>query len=312
LLEAGIPTARSFVVSTVDEVALHAREFAPPYVLKADGLAAGKGVFVCKTLKELLAAAHSIFVEGVLGEAGRRALLEEFQPGYEISSIVLTNGERFEALPFAQDHKRLLDGDEGPNTGGMGVVAPVGLPEDLRSRIDREVLEPTMRLMRKRNLVYRGALFVGLMITPNGPSVLEFNTRFGDPETQAILPLLDGDWGLVFSELAAGRLMKLRWKPLASCCVVLAAEGYPDTPVKGAVIEGLEGGSVNENRYVLHAGTRRDAGGAWVTSGGRVIGAMGTGGDLREAVDNAYAVARGIRWPGLQKRSDIGAGVLGR
>lgn len=307
LNEAGIPTARSVVVSSVEATRAAATMFSPPYILKADGLAAGKGVFVCPTLDDLLASAQSIFVDKSLGKAGERALLEEFQPGYEISYLVLTDGERFEPLPLAQDHKRLQDGDVGPNTGGMGVVAPVAIDQSLRERIDEEVLEPTMANFKKRGFVYRGVLFIGLMITSQGPRVLEFNTRFGDPETQAILPLLDGDWGTVFKELADGRLPKLKWKSIASCCVALAAEGYPGTPVKGVVIEGLESADVCDSRYFLHAGTRRETSGQWVTAGGRVLNAIGLGADINEAVANAYQLANQISWPGKQMRLDIGA-----
>ncbi len=307
LVEAGVPTARSVVVSSVDATRAAATMFTPPYVLKADGLAAGKGVFVCPTLDDLLSSARSIFDDKSLGKAGERALLEEFQPGYEVSYLILTDGERFEPLPFAQDHKRLRDGDMGPNTGGMGVVAPVAIDENLRARIDKEVIEPTMANFKKRGFVYRGVLFVGLMITSQGPRVLEFNTRFGDPETQAILPLLDGDWGLVFKELAEGRLPKLKWKPIASCCVALAAEGYPGTPVKGVVIEGLERADLGESRYFLHAGTRREANGQWVTAGGRVLNAIGLGGNIHEAIANAYQLASQVSWPGMQMRTDIGA-----
>lgn len=309
LVEAGVPTARSIVVSSVEAVRAAATTFSPPYVLKADGLAAGKGVFVCATLDELMAAAHSLFVDKSLGAAGERALLEEFQGGYEISYLVLTDGERFEPLPLAQDHKRLSDGDEGPNTGGMGVVAPVAMDAALKERINQEVLQPTMALFKKRGFVYRGVLFVGLMMTSKGPSVLEFNTRFGDPETQAILPLLDGDWGLVLKNLAEGRLSPLKWKPIASCCVALAAEGYPGVPVKGAVIEGLEGAAQGEMRYFLHAGTRRESDGQWKTAGGRVLNVIGLGTDMREAISNAYQLAEQVSWTGQQMRTDIGRKV---
>lgn len=311
LQSAGVPTARAHVVDRVSGALAAAKNFAPPYVLKADGLAAGKGVFICKTLEELTQAARAIFEEGTLGEAGRRALLEEFSPGYEISYLVLTNGETFEALPLAQDHKRLLDGDEGPNTGGMGVVAPVPLESELRARIDNEVILPTMREFKKRGYVYRGVLFVGLMMTPNGPSVLEFNTRFGDPETQAILPLLDGDWGVVFRELADGRLPKLQWKKLSSCCVVLAAQGYPDTPVKGAPIEGVPHVPAAK-QYLLHAGTKRDteSGERWLTNGGRVLNSIGLSEELAQAVQLAYQGARSVQSSALVMRADIGARVI--
>ena len=306
--ECGVRTARYVTVSSVAAVKAAAPKFEPPYVLKADGLAAGKGVFICKTMDELLASARSIFEERSLGDAGLRAVLEQFQPGYEISYLVLTDGEGFEPLVLAQDHKRLLDGDEGPNTGGMGVVAPVAIDAALRERIDREVVRPVIAHLKKRALLYRGCLYIGLMITKDGPSVLEFNTRFGDPEAQVILPLLDGDWGAVFRDLAEGKLRKLAWKKGASCCVVLAAEGYPDAPVNGAAISGALGGK--ETSYFLHAGTKKDAQKGWVTAGGRVMNAIGLGADLKGAVAAAYEQARGARWHGMQMRKDIGAKLL--
>lgn len=310
LVEAGIPTARSVVVDSAEGTKRAAAEFAPPYVLKADGLAAGKGVFICKTLQELESAARGLFDDKILGAAGERALLEEFKPGYEISYLILTDGEAFEPLPLAQDHKRLFDGDEGPNTGGMGVVAPMAMEPDLRARIDREVIAPTLRLMRKRaadgqGFLFRGVLFVGLMMTGDGPSVLEFNTRFGDPETQAIMPLLDGDWGAVFREIAHGRLPKLAWKDVSSCCVVLAAAGYPDAPVKGVAIEGLREKAL-ETSYLLHAGTRKNAA-HWVTNGGRVLNSVGLGANLKQAIERAYELALSVKSQGMQVRRDIGA-----
>jgi phosphoribosylamine--glycine ligase len=313
LLEAGVPTARSIVVNSVDNVRRAAGEFVPPYVLKADGLAAGKGVYICKTFRELEDAARDLFDHKVLGAVGERALLEEFKPGYEISYLVLTDGESFEPLPLAQDHKRLFDRDEGPNTGGMGVVAPMVMDHAMRSRIDREVILPTLRLMQKRaseggGFLFRGVLFVGLMMTDEGPSVLEFNTRFGDPEIQAILPLFDGDWGVVFRETAMGRLPKMSWKNLCACCVVLAAAGYPDAPVKGLVIDGVRQGAEGVS-YLLHAGTKKEASN-WVTNGGRVLNAIGLGANLNVAVERAYELALSIHSKGMQVRRDIGAKAL--
>lgn len=305
MLKAGVPTARHFVVKTVEETMKAAFNFAPPYVLKADGLAAGKGVFICKTEADLKAAAESLFVQKSLGDAGNSALLEEFSPGYEISYLVLTNGHDCQPLLLAQDHKRLNDNDEGPNTGGMGVVAPVAIDEKLRAQINREVVEPSVRQLAEQGLMYRGVLFIGLMITPQGPSVLEYNVRFGDPETQVILPLLDGDWAEVFHELSQGRLQELTWKPLASACVVLSAQGYPDAPVKGAALE--IPASTSETRYLLHAGTK--AGGSatqWQTNGGRVLNAIGLGANIRDAVTAAYSVAREVKSESLHMRTDIG------
>lgn len=310
MMEAGVRTARFKIVRSLSETMAMAGEFSPPYVLKADGLAAGKGVYICKTKDELEMAARGLFVDQVLGEAGAMALLEEFQPGYEISYLLLTNGETFEPLILAQDHKRLNDGDQGPNTGGMGVVAPVVIDEELRRRIDSEVVAPVVAHLKKRNFLYRGVLYIGLMITEDGPSVLEFNVRFGDPEAQVILPLLDGDWGQVFSELAEGRLSSLRWKSMAAACVVLAAGGYPDRPEKDVEIRGLSRAGASDTSYLLHAGTRLDAQQNWVTAGGRVLNAVGLGQTLREAMDHAYAKASEIEWSGMQMRRDIGLQVL--
>jgi phosphoribosylamine--glycine ligase len=303
MVAAGVPTARSFVVADVATTLTSAASFQPPYVLKADGLAAGKGVFICETLEELAAAATDLFEKRVLGEAGARALLEEFSPGYEISYLILTNGREYASLPLAQDHKRLGDGDRGPNTGGMGVIAPLDIDAALHEEILRKVVVPSVAEIGRRGYTYNGVLFIGLMMTDDGPSVLEYNTRFGDPETQALLPLLDGEWGEVLTKLSRGEVAALKWKPLSTACVVLAAEGYPDSPVKGAALR-----ISNENeqrRYLLHAGTKRN-GDAWMTNGGRVLNAVGVGGTLRDAIDSAYEVAESVQSDSLFFRRDIG------
>lgn len=306
---AGVPTARYYVVSSVTETMEKSKEFAPPFVLKADGLAAGKGVFICKTEDELQQAAHSLFVEKSLGESGRRALLEEFQPGWELSFLILTNGQAYQPLPLSQDHKRLGEGDTGPNTGGMGVVGPLEISPDLRERIHQDILTPSIRQLAAESLVYRGILYVGVMVTADGPSVLEYNVRFGDPEAQVVLPLLKGDWGEVMKSVSLGQLPELKWRPIHCACVVLAAEGYPDQPKKGVVIEGsLKGETANS--YFLHAGTQRDSQGQWLTGGGRVLNAVGIGSTLKEALDVAYAQAERARWPGRQMRRDIGYKIL--
>jgi len=300
---AGVPTARHFVVNDVAGTLSAAQEFAPPYVLKADGLAAGKGVFICDTLDDLRAAAVSLFEKRIFGEAGARALLEEFCAGYEISYLILTNGRDYASLPLAQDHKRLLDDDRGPNTGGMGVVAPVPLDPDLHEEILRRVVIPSVAEIGRRDYTFNGVLFIGLMMTDRGPSVLEYNTRFGDPETQALLPLLDGEWGHVLRRLAEGHVETLRWKPLSTACVVLAAEGYPDSPVKGAALRIPH--ENEQRRYLLHAGTRRE-GDAWSTNGGRVLNAIGIGPNMREAIDSAYEMANLVQSEALFFRKDIG------
>lgn len=305
MVQAGVPTAEFEIVDNVESTLAAAAKFTPPYVLKADGLAAGKGVFLCDTREELKTAAEDLFERKILGAAGQRALLEQYQAGYEISYLILTNGTRAEALPLAQDHKRLRDGDEGPNTGGMGVVAPVALASDLRAEIQSRVVEPCLRHLQGSGMLYRGVLYIGLMMTADGPQVLEFNVRFGDPEAQVIMPLLDADWGYVFTQLARGELVPLKWKNMHMACVVLAAPGYPDTPQKNVIIEG-DAGYHNTSSYFLHAGTSKNASGQWVTSGGRVMNAIGMASSLTEALKAAYLQARHVTWPGLQMRKDIG------
>jgi phosphoribosylamine--glycine ligase len=305
LRSANIPTARAEVVQSVNETMKAAEKYAPPYVLKADGLCAGKGVVLCSTLEDLRRSAEDYFEKKTLGEAGARALLEEFMPGWELSFLFLTNGKSWQALPVAQDHKRLGDGNLGPNTGGMGAICPLSLETDLRRRIETEIIEPTVRAFSERRMVYRGVVFIGLMITPSGPSVIEYNVRFGDPEAQVILPLLEGSWSQVFKEIAEGKMPALQWKNLHSCCVVMAAPGYPEAPQKGVIIEGdplYEGTS----GYFLHAGTSRDGSGRWVTNGGRVLGAVGIGSSKEEAIRQAYLQSSKVRWQGQRLRGDIG------
>lgn len=323
---AGVRTARSFVVTSVAETMTAAADFKPPYVLKADGLAAGKGVFIEKTLDGLKTAAQFLFEEKGLGVAGESALLEEFSPGVELSHLVLTNGKDFVSMPAARDHKRLLDDDEGPNTGGMGVVAPVPMVEGLLEQIERDVVAPVIREIEKRGFVFRGVLYFGLMLTPEGPSVLEFNTRFGDPEAQVLMALLDEEagpsWVEVLADIADGKQPKTVWsKSRSVACLVLAAEGYPDHPVKGVAISGLNANGEIENlttrrsetSYVIHAGTKRGPTGGFVTNGGRVLNVVGySDRGLQTALELAYSTAETITWSGRQIRRDIGRSVLDR
>lgn len=306
---AGVPTANYVTVSSVSDVEKNISQFSPPYVLKADGLAAGKGVFICRDQNELLAAAKDLFENKILGRAGHRALLEQFSPGWELSYLVLTNGHSWQTLPLAQDHKRLLDNDQGPNTGGMGTVAPLKIDENLREQIENLIVKKSITHLERSGMIYRGVLFIGIMVTPEGPSVLEYNCRLGDPETQVILPLIDGDWGIIFRSLAAGKLEKLKVKNLYSTCVVLAAPGYPMSPEKNLAIEG-EVQSSTAFSYFLHAGTKKTSDGHWLTHGGRIMNSMGLGNDLQESIQNAYLQSEKVKWMGLQKRTDIGQKVL--
>ena len=299
-----VPTAAFEKVTTVDEVKKVVSQFTPPFVLKADGLAAGKGVFICKTEEELFEKASDIFEKKTLGASGDEAILEQFQPGYELSYFILTNGSDYVSLPMAQDHKKLGENDEGPNTGGMGTVAPMNIDESLHEQILKQVVEPTVMGLKEEGFIYRGVLFIGLMMTDNGPQVLEYNIRFGDPETQVLLPLLDGDWGQAFKAIADGKVPKLSWKDQSAACVVLAAENYPGTPVKGAVING-DPLAQTDSSYFLHAGTALD-GDRWVTAGGRVMNAIGLGHDLTQALEKSYQQLEKASWSGIQYRKDIG------
>jgi phosphoribosylamine--glycine ligase len=303
--DAQVPTAAFEIVQSVESTLTAAKKFSPPYILKADGLAAGKGVYICQNLDELGKAAHQLFVEKILGTAGERAVLEENLPGWELSYLVITDGLRFEALPLAQDHKRLKDLHQGPNTGGMGTVAPLKIDPSLDQQIREKIIAPTVATIQSKGFTYRGVLFVGVMVTSDGPKTLEYNVRLGDPETQVILPLLENDLGQLFLDLAKGMLRPLSLKNLYSCCVILAAEGYPDKPIKGVSIEGdLSYETVSS--YFIHAGTQKDGHGIWRTNGGRVLGAVGIGSSAKEASENAYSQASKVRWPGLQMRQDIG------
>ncbi|MGE4133112.1 MAG: phosphoribosylamine--glycine ligase [Bdellovibrionales bacterium] len=307
--EAGVPTADYEVVDSVASTLKAATRFAPPYVLKADGLAEGKGVFICPSLGELKSSAEKLFEEKALGSAGTTAVLEECLKGYELSYLVLTNGDEYQSLPLAQDHKRLKDGGEGPNTGGMGAVGPLQIGHQLQEQIEAQIVQPVIRHLKGSGLLYRGVLYIGIMVTPDGPSVLEFNVRFGDPEAQVILPQLDGDWGHVMAKLGRGELVPLKWNGMHVACVVMASPGYPDAPVKGVRIEG-DLGSHTSSSYFLTAGVRRDANSGWVTNGGRVLNAVGLGSTMKEAIQAAYGQAKKVSWEGVQVRKDIGAAQI--
>lgn len=280
-------------------------------VIKAAGLARGKGVVVPETFREAAAALDRMMVKREFGEAGRQVLLEEKLEGREVSVLALVDGRNIFVLEPCQDHKRLRDGDEGPNTGGMGAFCPGGLygteqDEQLLRTIERDILVPTVDALRREGIEYRGVLYAGIMLTPGGPKVLEFNVRFGDPECQALMARLDADLIEVMLATCAGRLdeVQIDWKPGASCCLVLAAEGYPDSPRAGDAIEGLEEAERVRNVTVFHAGTRR-SGEDIVTAGGRVLNVTATGRTLDDARDAAYAAADMIRFRGKTMRRDI-------
>ena len=302
----GIPTSRYAIVKNVSETLEKARQFSPPYVLKADGLAGGKGVFICKNIEELTQHAKNLFEKKSLGLAGSTALLEEFQEGYELSVFILTNGEDYRTLPLAQDYKKRNNHHQGPNTGGMGSVAPISIDSSLEKNIHSQILKPTVKQLKKQNLFYRGVLYVGLIVTKNNIKVLEYNVRFGDPECQVLLPLIKNNMADLFYSIAQGILPDIHLQSLYSCCVVLAEKGYPDHPKKGLPIEGSLH-TDDSNAYWLHAGTKKTHEGEIVTDGGRVLNAMGVGHSLTEARKKAYQLIEKNQSSLFHYRTDIGS-----
>lgn len=300
----GIPTARARTFDDLAAALAYIRAQDSPPVVKADGLAAGKGVVVCDDPDEALRAARAMLADGAFGDAGRRIVVEERLEGDEASVFALIDGEAVCLLPAARDHKRLADGDRGPNTGGMGAAAPVALDSTLRERILREIVQPVASALVAEGRPYRGVLFVGLMLTARGPMVLEFNCRLGDPEAQVILPLLEAGLPDLADALARGRAPAIAPSSGAAVGVVLAAPGYPAAPRTGAPIEGI--GAARQAALVFHGGTAmRD--GRLVIAGGRVLTVTGQGADLAGARRAAYAAIAGIRFDGMQFRADIGA-----
>ncbi|HWC65884.1 MAG TPA: phosphoribosylamine--glycine ligase [Thermoanaerobaculia bacterium] len=308
----GIPTARAWLCSSRGDAERALAELGFPAVIKADGLAAGKGVMVVATSEEAKGALDLYFDEKVFGNAADRVLVEEFLEGEEASFLALCDGKTALALPTAKDYKKVFDGDRGPNTGGMGAHSPAGvLGGEQAAAVLRDVVHPVLSSMAQDRRAFCGLLYVGLMLTSDGMKVLEFNARFGDPETEAILPRLGSDIAPALAACAAGNLAgcELVWKPEACVAVVLASAGYPGSYQTGFPIEGLEEAESLPGVTVFHAGTKlRD--GAVVTAGGRVLVVCGRGANLSEASERAYAAADRIRFEGKSHRRDIGARFL--
>jgi phosphoribosylamine--glycine ligase len=305
LLQHGIPTADAGIFDNPVEARDYVRKRGAPIVVKADGLAAGKGVVIAQTIEEAERAIDDIMVKRAFGEAGKLVVIEECLTGEETSVMALVDGKTFKLLPAAQDHKRVGDGDTGPNTGGMGAYSPTTLPVDVT-----EIFERTVAGMKD----YRGVLYAGLMMTEEGPKVLEFNCRFGDPETQVVVPRMDFDLVDALEATIDGRLenMLLTWKREAAVCVVMAARGYPGAYERGTPIEGLKQAAELANVFVFHAGTQHNAAGQIVTDGGRVLGVTALGEDIEDARHRAYAGVERIRFDGAQYRRDIASRALRR
>jgi phosphoribosylamine--glycine ligase len=304
--EAGVPTAAFRIFDSADAAEAYVREQQRPLVVKADGLAAGKGVVVAKDTDEALAAIRTIMRERAFGSAGDRVVVEDTLAGQEVSYHVVCDGERYVALAPAQDHKRVGDGDTGPNTGGMGAYSPppVVTPE-VEEKILRKVVEPTLATMKKRGTPFRGALFVGLMIDRGEPHVLEYNVRFGDPETEVMLARWSGDLLPLLVGAARGDLrgVTATWAAPCALCVVMAAEGYPGAYAKGRVVRGVE--AAGQEAIVFHAGTARQDGKV-ITTGGRVLTVTAVGKSVDEAAARAYSVAQQVHFDGAHYRRDIG------
>jgi phosphoribosylamine---glycine ligase len=311
-----IPTAkyRSFLAGEYEDAKKYVETLDLPVVVKADGLAAGKGVLICKSQQEARLALDDIVLNRIFGNAGDRIIVEEFLSGEEASVFVITDGERFAVLSSAQDHKRILDGDLGKNTGGMGAYAPAPVAsKSVMQRVAQEIIRPTLEGMKLEGSPYRGCLYIGLMITPQGLKVLEYNCRFGDPETQVVLPLVDCDLADIFLSIAERRFdpSKVKLHSATAVCVVMASHGYPDDYQTGKVIFGLESIKAEEGVVVFHAGTKKD-GDKIVTSGGRVLGvtAIGFNDELDMTIQNAYRAVEKIAFDGAYYRSDIGQKAL--
>jgi phosphoribosylamine--glycine ligase len=309
----GIPGPRARSFQDMAEAAAYLEELDPPHVVKVDGLAAGKGVTVAETRDEARRALKEALVDGIFGEAGGTVLVEEYAEGREVSALALTDGRAVIPLVLAHDFKRALDGDRGPNTGGMGAYSPVPwVDAETQTRIVEDVLKATVRALEEEGIRYRGVLYAGLMLTAEGPKVLEFNCRFGDPEAQVVLPRLLSDLGESMLACVEGNLgvYRLEWSPQMCVTVVIASKGYPGPHPMGLEVRGLEDAQKMENVLVFHAGTARREGRV-VTAGGRVLSVTALGKDLAEARSRAYEACSRISFEGMQYRGDIALEAAG-
>ena len=315
LLKHKIPTAPAGIFHEIQPALDYLRHRGAPIVIKADGLAAGKGVIVAQSIGEAEAAVQDMLAGNKFGSAGSKILIEDCLFGDESSILVIVSGRDYVILPVSQDHKRIGDGDTGPNTGGMGTYSPaeVVTPE-LLDRIDREIVNPSVDAIATEGIDFRGTLFIGVMLTPNGPSVIEYNARFGDPETQVVLPRIKNDFLALLWAAARGQLRgtKLELHSDATICVVIAAKGYPDNYPKGDVITFPPASSLPPSTFIIHAGTAKNSAGEIVTNGGRVLGVTALAPTLQEAAARAYAACEQIQCASKYYRRDIGGRQLNR
>jgi phosphoribosylamine--glycine ligase len=307
-----IPTAFYEIFDNRNEAVQYIRRQGAPIVVKADGLAAGKGVMVCNTVEEAIQSVDKIMVEKIFGEAGNRVIIEEYLVGEEASYIAFTDGKTILPMASSQDHKSIFDGDRGPNTGGMGAYSPAPVVTDeVHEKIIEKILRPIIYGLEEESRTYKGVLYAGLMIHDGHPKVLEFNARFGDPETQPVLMRMKGDIVPILEACMKGTLSqhRIEWDSRPSVCVVMASKGYPGDYEKGIMIRGLEEVSRMEGVFVFHAGTTiKD--GQRVTNGGRVLGVTGLGEDIPRAIEKTYQAVKKISWDGVHYRTDIGQKAL--
>ncbi len=302
-----IPTAKYQAFTGLDAALAYVEAEGAPIVVKADGLALGKGVIVAQTVDEAKAAVRAMMSDGKFGAAGARLVIEECMTGPEVTVLAFCDGAHLLCMPSSQDHKRAFDGNQGPNTGGMGAISPSPhYTQAVAQRCMDEIFLPTVAALQAEGRPFQGVLYFGLMLTPSGPKVVEYNARFGDPECQAVLSLLESDLLEIFQACRTGTLDKvdIRWKSGAACCLVLASGGYPAAYQKGYPISGLE--QAGRSAVVFHAGTRLSGDGTVLTNGGRVLGVTATGLDLEAAIQAAYAAAKEISFTDMQFRTDIG------
>ncbi len=307
---ANVPTARYATFTDVDEAISYLSNKVGPYIIKTDGLAAGKGVLVTSDLESAIEDVRAKLSGASFGQAGTKVIIEDFLSGREVSVLAILDGERAVLLPAAADHKRLNDGDLGPNTGGMGAFAPVEwFDESLQQQTMDRIITPVIQELKGRGIDYRGVLYAGLMVNDDGPSLVEFNVRFGDPEAQVVIPLLEGGFGSVLFAAAGGDLSLVDLKPNgAGAVVVMSASGYPNSPRRGDKIVGLAAIEDNSAVRVYHSGTSVDQYGDLVTSGGRVLGITALGKSKEEALERAYAAVSRVAFDGAHYRRDIGVG----
>jgi len=309
-----IPTAFYEIFDKREDAVKYIRKCGAPIVVKADGLAAGKGVIICKTVEEAIQAVDEIMVKKVFGEAGSRVVVEEYLVGEEASYVAFTDGKAILPLASSQDHKAIFDGDQGPNTGGMGAYSPAPVVTDeVHERIIEKILRPIIYGMGEEGRTYKGVLYAGLMIHEGHPKVLEFNARFGDPETQPVLMRMKGDIVPILEACMKGTLSqhRIEWDNRSSVCLVMASKGYPGDYEKGKVITGLKEVSRIEGVFVFHAGTSlKDE--QMITNGGRVLGVTGLGEDVPRAIEKTYQAVKKISWDGVYYRTDIGQKALCR